>query len=641
MNNKNKILTLTGQKHDYKHLSQIISESSPEELSNILSVLGIDRVVDPDGNIIPVYSLDIESDKPTFITKGFDRVLTGKVYNYFQDVTEKVSSFQWKRDSGDPTRDKAWEVGKTDSTLTLTEEDFTQAIYTKDVTFTLEVVIAGKTLTDSITFSTFQTLSKVQIESSATLFIENSPNNITFTYTSEGEISSQKWYVNGNMRGVGKSLVLGYNDVERGKSAVVKLEALEKGTGNVLTDIVSIPRVKNGTDGEQGVPGIPGTSTYTWIKYADTETGEGMSDYPFNRDGSAKEYIGVKPNQTSPIESENPQDYDWVKYIGDKGIPGSTGYMWVKYSMFPNGRDTNGTVDMYDTPFIIQGPGDREDMSYMGIAYNKDTEVESNIPEDYQWSKIRGEDGRTSYLLELSNDNTSVVSDSSGNFPNPGIAFANAKTEATLYYGNEPLERNEYGIMLSSSPGLTYSHSDSNHSVQITGLTTQTGTVTFKAFVKNDNGELDLSKKIAENTFSVTKIANTTVYEILPSTNVIKVNTVYGNSNIAELEPGVISVKIMANTGETNSETTVGRLTYRYIYSSTTTDEDGTLIPISGNSLTLNNSGEPLFIEFKYFHPNTNLLVDREEYLLLEMGFLVLLMKLDMLKQVHLQKYLQ
>src|SRR5690606_30513732 len=61
--------------------------------------------------------------------------------------------------------------------------------------------------------------------------------------------------------------------------------------------------------GEQGIPGPPGEDgqpTYTWVKYADDEHGNGMSDSP---DG--KLYIGLAFNKTTPEESNNPADYTW------------------------------------------------------------------------------------------------------------------------------------------------------------------------------------------------------------------------------------------------------------------------------------------------------------------------------------------
>ena len=61
-----------------------------------------------------------------------------------------------------------------------------------------------------------------------------------------------------------------------------------------------------GDQGIQGPKGADGQTTYTWVKYADDEHGNGMSDSP---DG--KLYIGLAFNKTTPQESNNPADYTW------------------------------------------------------------------------------------------------------------------------------------------------------------------------------------------------------------------------------------------------------------------------------------------------------------------------------------------
>lgn len=60
--------------------------------------------------------------------------------------------------------------------------------------------------------------------------------------------------------------------------------------------------------GPQGIPGkngTDGTTTYTWIRYADTPT-SGMSNSPID-----KKYIGLSFNQTTQTESSNYNDYQW------------------------------------------------------------------------------------------------------------------------------------------------------------------------------------------------------------------------------------------------------------------------------------------------------------------------------------------
>ena len=127
----------------------------------------------------------------------------------------------------------------------------------------------------------------------------------------------------------------------------------------------------------KGENGNDGVSLYTWIKYADTPT-TGMSDNP---DG--KQYMGIAYNKTSPIESDNYSDYAWSLITGE-GVPGTPGedgktfYTWVRYADNAQGGGIS------DKP---------EGKDYIGLAYNKETPVESNDPSDYTWSLFRGPQG--------------------------------------------------------------------------------------------------------------------------------------------------------------------------------------------------------------------------------------------------------
>lgn len=132
-----------------------------------------------------------------------------------------------------------------------------------------------------------------------------------------------------------------------------------------------------GPQGEPGVSGPPGSSLFTWVKYADNASGGGMSDYP-----AGKMYIGLAYNKPIANESENPSDYSWALIVGQgvAGPPGEDGrdtYTWIKYADSP-------TTGMSDDP-----TGKR----YLGIAYNKETANESTSYSDYSWSLIRGNDG--------------------------------------------------------------------------------------------------------------------------------------------------------------------------------------------------------------------------------------------------------
>ncbi len=147
---------------------------------------------------------------------------------------------------------------------------------------------------------------------------------------------------------------------------------------------------EDGTPGKQGLPGNKGKDGiqyYTWLKYADDAQGNGMSELP-----AGKKYVGLAINQLTPVESDDPSLYSWALIVGE-GIPGKPGkdgktlYTWMRYADDAQG---NGMSN------------DPEGKKYVGLAYNKETEVESDNPADYKWSKIEGDPGEAglNYITE-------------------------------------------------------------------------------------------------------------------------------------------------------------------------------------------------------------------------------------------------
>lgn len=64
---------------------------------------------------------------------------------------------------------------------------------------------------------------------------------------------------------------------------------------------------------------------------------------------------------------------------GEDGQDGTTYYTWFKFA-----DDASGS-EMSDSP---------NGKYYIGFAYNKESQTESNNPADYQWSKYKGDDGK-------------------------------------------------------------------------------------------------------------------------------------------------------------------------------------------------------------------------------------------------------
>ena len=146
------------------------------------------------------------------------------------------------------------------------------------------------------------------------------------------------------------------------------------------------PKGDTGSQGPQGVPGTPGkdgVTHYTWIRYADTATGGGISNNP-----AGKKYIGFAYNKTTATESNVASDYAWSLIEGPKGDQGVQGpkgadgtqyWTWIKYS------DNATGSPMYDTPTA--------NTRYIGIAVNKTTQAEGTNPSEYTWSLFKGADG--------------------------------------------------------------------------------------------------------------------------------------------------------------------------------------------------------------------------------------------------------
>lgn len=94
------------------------------------------------------------------------------------------------------------------------------------------------------------------------------------------------------------------------------------------------------------------------------------------------------------VFSSNELDF-LILQNGKDGISADSKYTWVKYSQNSDGSN------LTDDP---------TDAIYIGIAYNMESQEESNNPQDYSWTKIKGEngeDGSDAYTIILGNENIS------------------------------------------------------------------------------------------------------------------------------------------------------------------------------------------------------------------------------------------
>ena len=128
------------------------------------------------------------------------------------------------------------------------------------------------------------------------------------------------------------------------------------------------------------INGKDGITHYTWIKFAKDSNGADMSDYP----DDTRRFMGIAENKLTQEESNDPADYKWVDMRGKDGIPGEPGkdgkpkFTWVKYADNAQGEG------MSDNP---------KGKDYIGFAFNKDSQTESDNPADYHWQRVKGEQG--------------------------------------------------------------------------------------------------------------------------------------------------------------------------------------------------------------------------------------------------------
>lgn len=118
---------------------------------------------------------------------------------------------------------------------------------------------------------------------------------------------------------------------------------------------------------------------YTWVVFADTETGAGIS-----LKSAGKAYMGIAYNQTTkqPVLTD-PSVYTWVKVVGDQGIAGEPG---------KNGLTSFFHVRYADVPNPTANQLRKDTGKYIGTYVDYILE-DSTDPTKYTWRKFQGDDG--------------------------------------------------------------------------------------------------------------------------------------------------------------------------------------------------------------------------------------------------------
>lgn len=292
------------------------------------------------------------------------------------------------------------------------------------------------------------------------------------------------------------------------------------------------------------------------------------------------------------VLESNTLDYiflqDGENGVGTPGKDGKTLYTWVKYSQNADGSN------MSDSP---------ENALYIGIAYNKDSATESTNANDYNWTKIKGEQG-----LPGTDAYTIILSNESHTFSGTVTSAIASSTKCYIiaYKGTKQLSVT-IGTISNLPEGMTAPISNNGttnayFSPTVTSLmTTKNGTLTIpitvdgKTFTKyfsyslalQGNNGLSATNIILSNeshTFSANasgQADSTSInIDILGFTGTTQVRTQIGE--LSGLPTGM-TMKIN-NNGTINTSITVS------VTSSLTTSQGTVKIPITADGVTVEKS---------------------------------------------------
>ena len=118
---------------------------------------------------------------------------------------------------------------------------------------------------------------------------------------------------------------------------------------------------------------------------------------------------------------------------GKDGTSADSKYIWVKYA-----QDKNGT-GLTDDP---------TNAVYIGIAYNKTEKHESDNPNDYTWTRIKGNDGESAYTVILQNEN---ITFSVSNQNNIALIDQSFDTSVVVFKGTDAVSNFTIGTVESKN----------------------------------------------------------------------------------------------------------------------------------------------------------------------------------------------
>lgn len=256
-------------------------------------------------------------------------------------------------------------------------------------TLTASVMDAGVDLTDSMVIDWSKDGTSIRTSKSVTVQAADIDGKAVYRY--------EAYDADGALRGVCEVTISNVDDGEQGPTGPQgeqgpQGEKGEKGDKGDKGD--QGERGLQGLQGEKGDQGIPGPAgedgadgktSYTHIAYSNSA--DGQTD--FSVSDSNRDYIGMYVDFTA-TDSADPADYAWSKIKGADGAQGTPGkagadgktpYLHIAYANSADGSTGFSTTDSESKLYIGQ--------------YTDYTAADSTDPDDYAWTRIKGETGET------------------------------------------------------------------------------------------------------------------------------------------------------------------------------------------------------------------------------------------------------
>ena len=366
----------------------------------------------------------------------------------------------------------------------------------------------------------------------------------------------------------------------------------------------------DGKDGEQGVAGANGSSSYLHIKYSN----DGRT-FTANNGEELGTWIGTYVD-TNPMDSSVFSDYNWVRFVGEDGADAYTVLLSNENHTFPSTYEGNIENAITTTTVAIAYKGKTSITPTIGtlptvtglslsksgntvtIVANKGTSLANTgtfkIPvivngitfeKTFSWSKskngLSGADGEDGYTVFLTNENFTFVADDTGN-----ITKAQSTTTNILAYKGSKSLAFTIGT-LPTVNGLTLSKTSDTITIKANTGTSLADVGSFDIIINADGKSF--TKKFSWSKTKTGASGSNAKYVTVTGEQVFK----YTNNFSGNPTPQVIKVTAtpfnIANPVYVWEYKQVGSTTWQPI--STTTNANSDNYDVSHNNTTIWGSG--------------------------------------------------